>query len=300
MIERNMSVSERIGAKLITWYDKEYPEALRTIFDPPLFLFRLGSNGMPSQKALAVVGTRRPTEYGKRTAEYLSRALAEREILTVSGLASGIDTVVHRATLDAGGKTVAILGSGIAHVYPWSNRLLADRIASTGWIFSEFLPETGPDAQNFPRRNRIISGMALGTIVIETGVKGGAVITAHTALDQNREVFAVPGPIFSSTSDGCHMLIRRGIAHLCTGLEDILEQIPLLSQDAPDHHVRPARQLRLEDQRLLNALGTDPLHIDELSASIGIPIPELLVHLLRLEFEGLVNQLPGKHFVRNS
>ncbi len=296
-IARCRARAAELGAGLLPWYHEDYPEPLRYIYDAPLYLFRTGSWQPADASGIAVVGTRAPSEYGRSVAAHISRELAERGVTTVSGLAFGIDTIVHESTIGNNGRTIAVLGSGLGRVYPTANRSLAERIKERGCLFSELPLDASPDAQNFPRRNRIISGLTLGTVVVESGRKGGAMITAKLALDQNREVFAVPGGIFSLASQGTNMLLAKGIAHAFTCVDDLFEQLPRLMKPATATR-RPARQMSIEEQRLLDALSDSPIHIDSIAASLARGTHELLVQLLQLEFDGLVRQHPGKHFTR--
>ncbi len=204
----------KIGGRIITIWDKEYPDLLRKIYDPPAFLFILGKFKESDNRSLALVGTRHPTVYGQSVAENLTRDLAHHFITLISGLARGVDTIVHLAALKCGTRTIAVIGSGLDVPYPPENKKLLERIAEGGAVISEFPMGTKPDATNFPRRNRIISGLSLGTVVIESAEDGGALITATTALDQNREVFAVPGNITEKRSGGPNKLIRDGRAKL--------------------------------------------------------------------------------------
>jgi DNA processing protein len=296
IIERNRVWADRQGAALLTYLDPHFPVLLKRIYDAPLFLFRKGEMSATDDRALAVVGTRVPSEYGRKAAAFISKELAEAGITTVSGLALGIDTVAHAASLSSGGRTVAVLGSGLANVYPASNRRLAEQIAEQGCLLSELPLEAQPDAVNFPRRNRIISGLSAATIVVESGVKGGAMITAELALDQNRDVFAVPGSIFNPNSAGTNLLLKKGVAHPFTSVRDLAEQLPsLFSTRGPQ---RPAVQLSLSEQPLFDRIGDTPCHIDELAQELGQPTSDLLVTLLDMEFRGLVHQHPGKYFTR--
>ncbi len=237
----DLEACRRLGLKVLTWADPDYPDRLRVIDYSPAVLFVKG-NFLPAQAwAVAVVGTRRPTYYGRQVARALSRDLAAGGVTVVSGLAVGIDTEAHLGALEAGGWTLAVLGSGLDQVYPWENRQLADRIAEAGALITEFPPGTQPAAQNFPIRNRIISGLSLGVVVVEADEASGALITAGYAADQGRDVFAVPGPITSPQSRGTNRLIQDG-AGLVTGADDILEALKLarlnhqvgLRQAAPD------------------------------------------------------------------
>jgi DNA processing protein len=214
----------RSGDSTVTLWDPGYPSLLRVIYDPPPLLFVRGSLARIEEPAVAVIGTRSASPYGTLLAERLAAGLAEHRITVVSGLARGIDTTAHRAALASGGTTVAIIGSGLDRIYPAENIPLSARIARTGAIISEYAPGTPPCAMHFPRRNRIISGLTLGTIVVETGIKGGAMITAGLAFDQNREVFAFPAPVDLGRPAGTNRLIREGRALLVESVEDVLEE----------------------------------------------------------------------------
>ncbi|RPI00803.1 MAG: DNA-protecting protein DprA, partial [Ignavibacteriae bacterium] len=220
-----LKLLNKIGGRIVTLWDKEYPDLLRKIYDPPAYLFILGSFMEADARSLAFVGTRHPTPYGHSVAESLTREIAKHSITIVSGLARGIDTIVHTAALKCGTRTIAVIGSGLDVPYPPENNKLMDHIAEGGAVVSEFPMGTTPDASNFPRRNRIISGLTLGTIVIESAEDGGALITASTALDQDREVFAVPGNITEKRSGGTNKLIREGRAKLITNAQDIFDEL---------------------------------------------------------------------------
>ncbi|MDH3251283.1 MAG: DNA-processing protein DprA, partial [Ignavibacteria bacterium] len=281
--------------------DPRYPENLRKIYDPPPFLFVRGTLASDDRYAVAMVGTRSPSAYGTRMAERFAEGLAGLGIPVVSGLARGIDTIVHETTVHAGGRTLAVIGSGIDVVYPAENRTLFERISEEGAIVSEFEMGTKPDAGNFPRRNRIISGMTLGTLVVETGIQGGAMITAGTALDQNREVFAVPSPVTDRRPSGTNQLIREGKALLVESVDHIITELGprlkgLLNTDARTPPI--PLQLTLFEQQLFDAVTDDPLHVDVIAERAGIAIADALVHLLALEFKGAIRQLRGKLFVR--
>lgn len=293
---------ERAGGRMLTFWDAEYPDHLKRIYDPPPFLFLTGSLIPRDTAAIALVGTRNPTAYGLRMAERFAMELASRGITIVSGLARGIDTVAHGAALKAGGRTVAVIGSGIDNIYPGENSDLAHRVAANGALTSEFIMGAKPDATNFPQRNRIISGMSLGTVVVETGVEGGAMITARLALDQNREVFAVPSPLSPGRRSGTNLLIREGNASLVESVEDILQELaPKLKglvADLPLHPQSPPPPLTLFEQTLIDVLDDHPQHIDIVAERSGFTTAEALVHLLSLEFKGLARQIPGKLFLK--
>ena len=287
---------------MVTFWDAEYPDPLKRIYDPPPFLFMNGALRPQDAAAIAVVGTRNPTAYGTHVAQRFAADLAGKGLTVVSGLARGIDTVAHWAALRAGGRTAAIIGSGIDVIYPTENADLARRLANQGALISEFTMGAKPDAVNFPQRNRIISGMSLGTVVIETGVEGGAMITARSALDQNREVFAVPSPLSPAGRSGTNLLIREGSATLVESIDDILQELaPKLTGLIPDlpHAPRlPLPPLTLFEQKLFDVLDDHPQHIDLVAEHSGFSTAEALVHLLSLEFKGAVRQLPGKLFLR--
>jgi len=287
---------------MLTFWDAEYPEHLKRIYDPPPFLFLGGSLLPRDAAAVAVVGTRSPTAYGLRIAERFAMELAAKGITIVSGLARGIDTAAHGAALKAAGRTVAVIGSGIDNIYPTENSGLAHRLAANGALMSEFIMGTKPDATNFPQRNRIISGMSLGTVVVETGVEGGAMITARLALDQNREVFAVPSPLSPGGKSGTNLLIREGNAFLVESAEDILQelasQLKGLIAGPPPRPQPPPPPLTLFEQKLIDVLDDHPQHIDIVADHAGFTTSEALVHLLSLEFKGAARQLPGKLFLK--
>ncbi len=290
---------ERSGASTVTLWDPAYPPSLRNIYDPPPLLFVRGTLRDEDAGSVAVVGTRRPSPYGLLMAERFSCALARFGLPVVSGLARGVDSAAHMASLRSGNRTIAVIGSGIDVVYPSENRGLAERIASCGAVVSEFPFGTKPDAPNFPRRNRIVSGMTLATLVIETSPEGGAMITARMALEQGREVFAVPSPVSGTRRSGTNLLIKKGNAKLTESVDDILEELaPRLSPlKRPAAGAAPP-DLTLFERTILDGCGDDPLHVDALASRARMTVPEALVHLLSLEFKGAVRQMPGKRFVR--
>jgi DNA processing protein len=289
-----------IGARIVTVWDKEYPDLLRKIYDPPAFLFVLGKFKEIDSRSIALVGTRHPTPYGHSVAEQTTRELAKRSVTIVSGLARGIDTIVHSTALKCGTRTIAVIGSGLDVPYPPENKKLLEHIAEDGVVISEFPMGAKPDASNFPRRNRIISGLSLGTVVIESAEDGGALITAATALDQDREVFAVPGNITEKRSAGSNKLIRDGRAKLITCVDDIFAELWLqlhLPLDEPQQ--KPLPELTSIEQTILDLLSSEPIHIDTIAEQADSSPSDILVTLLSLEFKNLVRQLPGKLFVRS-
>ncbi len=294
---------EKVRGRVVTLWDDEYPSLLKKIYDPPPYLFVRGNFTPEDDRTVAIVGTRRPTPYGFQMAGRFANDLVRAGITVASGLARGVDTAAHAAAVRSGGRTIAVIGSGIDVLYPPENTRLADQVAGHGALVSEFPMGTKPDAVNFPRRNRIISGLSLGTLVVETGVDGGAMITATTALDQNRQVFALPGAVTDGHRSGTHLLIREGRALLVESAAEILEELaPQLGGTEgapPTTRQRPVVTLTLFEQRLYDVVSGEPTHIDALADRSGFSPADTLVHLLALEFKGLVRQLPGKFFVRS-
>jgi len=244
--ERQLSSLRTVGGSIVSYWDAAYPDPLRTIYDPPPFLFLRGEWTRSDAASIAIVGTRTPSDYGVRAAERFAEGCARLGIAIISGLARGIDTAAHRAALRAGGRTIAVIGSGIDVCYPPENQNLLEQIARQGAVLSEYAMGTRPIASNFPRRNRIISGLSLGTLVVETALVGGAMITARMALEQNREVFAVPTTIDGTRAQGCNTLIREGRAKLVETLTDVLEELaarmcPLVEIPLPSRPARPVR-----------------------------------------------------------
>ena len=285
--------------RVLVLADPAYPSALREIPDPPPF-FYLHGDLSPTEPAVALVGSRNASGDGLRTARNLAAELARNGVTVVSGMARGIDTAAHRGALEAGGRTVAVLGSGFEKLYPPENRALFERIAESGAAISEFALQAGPEAHHFPIRNRVISGLTLGTVVVEAPRRSGALITARLAAEQGREVFAVPGRIHSGRSAGAHGLIKDG-ARLVESAADILEELapqwtPRASAPAEDRE--PPPDLPPDGARLFSALGGEPIHIDELVRELGIDPARLSGLLLDLELRGLAIQLPGKRFAR--
>ena len=289
----------KLGGKIITIWDKEYPDLLRRIFDSPAILFVLGKFKETDVRSIALVGTRHPTSYGRSVAEKLTQDLAKHSITIISGLARGIDTVIHSTALKCGTRTIAVIGSGLDVVYPPENKKLMERIAEEGAVVSEFPMGTKPDAPNFPRRNRIISGLSLGTVVVESAEDGGALITATTALDQDREVFAVPGNITEKRSNGPNKLIRDGRAKLIMSAQDIFDELTSqLHLSFDKNEIKPHAELIPPEQSLFHLLSDEPIHIDTLAEQTNMSVSDALVTLLSLEFKGVIRQLPGEMFVR--
>jgi DNA processing protein len=295
--ERELELLTRANVKALALDDPVYPQRLRQIYAPPAVLYVKGALCPEDDLAVAVVGTRRATMYGREVAESMVGGLAAGCITIVSGLARGIDTVAHRAALTAGGRTIAVLGSGIDVIYPAENRALAETVVENGALVSEYPLGTKPDASNFPARNRIISGLSLGVLVVEAGEESGALITADFALEQNREVFAVPGPIFSRSSQGTNRLIQQG-AKLILSCQDILDELNLDS--APQQlEMREVLATTPVEAALMGALTQEPSHIDEVCRRLGLPMAEVSSSLTMLELKGMVRQLGGMHYVRS-
>ncbi|MBC8184209.1 DNA-protecting protein DprA [candidate division KSB1 bacterium] len=299
--EAQVKKAETEGIKIIHFWDEAYPENLKRIYDPPGCLYVKGDFDKQDKFAISVVGTRLPTSYGKTIVDKISKDLGKKGITIVSGLARGIDTLSHLAALRSGSRTIAVLGSGLDKIYPPENKKLADKIFNQGAVISEFPFGTKPDGPNFPRRNRIIAGLSLGTIVIEAGIKSGALLTANYALEHNREVFAVPGNINSPRSDGANQLIKDG-ARPISGANDVLIELAqplkyfLKSEKEPENKI--PKNLSDIEKTILEVLSGDPIHIDTLAPKIGKSTAETLSLLLPLEFKDLVKQLPGKLFVK--
>ncbi|MBI5266605.1 MAG: DNA-protecting protein DprA [candidate division Zixibacteria bacterium] len=281
--------------QVLFWDSPEYPKALGNISDAPPILFFNGQLIATDERMIAIVGTRHATEKGKMFAYNLASELARSGVTVVSGMAEGIDSAAHRGALDAGGRTVAVWGTSLEIIFPPLNRQLAGKIAQQGTILSEYLPGTRPDKATFPDRNRIISGLSAGVVVVEAGEKSGALITADCALDQNRSLFAVPGSPGSKTSLGCNRLIKKG-ARLLTGVEDIFEELPYLKgQVAAREFVRRPDMTKTEIE-LVSLLSEKPLQIDQLSRAANMSVAEVMEFLLALELKGIVQELSGKRF----
>lgn len=295
---------EKLGEKeytLLPFNDSRYPQSLREVVEPPLVLYCYGQTQVLGWAAVAVVGSRRPTAYGRTMAEKLAEELAASGLVVVSGLARGIDTLAHRAAL-RGGLTVAVLGSGLDNVYPKENRMLAEKIAEKGAVVSEFPLDSEPLGFHFPLRNRLISGLSLACLVIEASRKSGALITARLAADQGREVMAVPGPVTSDLSQGTNFLIKQG-AKLTESAEDVILELPSPWKEAALSRLaekpRTREELTGREKQVYEALPeNEVIHIDDLSDKIQMAVAELLTVLLSLEMKELVVQEVGKFFRR--
>jgi DNA processing protein len=296
--ERQLQKTKELNAQIVTLWDENYPPLLKEIYDPPLLLFVQGELPTAQEKCFSIVGTRSPSEYGLIQAVSIAGGLARQGLIIVSGMARGIDSASHRGALEAGGKTVAVFGCGLDITYPAENRKLRERIVNQGALISEFFFGVPPDAPNFPRRNRIISGISAGTLIVEAGDKSGALITAYYANDQDREVFALPGDVTRLQSRGCHRLVKTERARLITCDNDILEALQVQLTLKLEKTEPPAVKLPPELNSIYNVLNKQPLYIDDIAQNSGMNPSEVLTILLQLEMEGLIKSLPGKYYVR--
>lgn len=302
---RDIERAHEKGYTILTMADRNYPPLLLQIPDPPAYLYAYGDPSFVKTRNISIVGTRNPTRYGMQTAERFGKDLTVFDIVVASGMARGIDTAAHIGAIKGRGKTIAVLGSGFECIYPAENVKLFHTIAEHGCVFSEFPLSTPPEPHNFPFRNRIISGLSLGTVVIEAAAKSGSLITARLAADQNREVFAVPGNVHSLKSAGTHALIKQGAA-LVVDARDIVEELEyLLNPPADRNHPEtdPIRNLPplSEDETLVfHSLGPYPIHIDELGRKVSMDSGKLSGILFQLELKGIVHQSPGKYFTAES
>jgi DNA processing protein len=286
---------EKQKIQVITWEDEEYPRRLKEIEQPPPVLYLRGSLTAEDEWAVAIVGTRLITHYGRQITEKLASFLAENHVTVVSGMARGVDGVAHDMAMKSGGRTLAVLGCGVDVVYPPEHQKLSERIIEQGAIISDYPPGTRPESINFPPRNRIISGLSQGVVVIEAGETSGALITAKFAAEQGREVFAVPGSIAAPQSKGTNRLIQDG-ARPMLRCEDVLEAL----QISQVHEFQSARRVLPADEvetRLLQVLGDEPLHIDEVCNQVGFPIDKISAALAMMELKGMVRQSGGMNFV---
>jgi DNA processing protein len=287
-----------LGAHVITAEDDEYPSALREIHDPPIVLYVRGRLTERDRNAVAVVGSRKATHYATESAKKLSFQMAYAGLTVASGLARGIDTAAHQGALAAKGRTIAVIGSGLGELYPPENAELADRIAASGAVVSEFPIDTKPDRQTFPIRNRIVTGISFGVLVVEAGANSGALISANMAAEQGRTLYAVPGRIDAPSALGSNRLIQQG-AKLVITVDDILDDLPLVFREKPDlPAAAPAVDLTPDQQKILEAIGTEETSLDSVIATSGLTAAVVSSTLLALEIRRLVKQLPGKRFVK--
>ncbi len=334
-IERELELIQEYGCQVLTLYDTAYPALLKEIDTPPIVIYIRGELTSEDSLSLALVGSRDAKDYGRKASYRLSYQLAQRGLTIISGLAKGIDTSAHRGALESGGRTVAVMGSGLSFIYPAANTDLAEKITESGALISEFPMETKPKPKNFPRRNRIISGLTLGTVVVEASNRSGALITARLAGEQGREVFAVPGEIFSELSTGTHKLINNG-AKLVNTVDDLLNELPrhavnqiqsaASASPMPDVEIEsspeipvvekrataqpsveaeqppqitPPPDLTPDERTVFDAIEDPASHIDTIVRTTKLPIGQVSSVLLMLELKGVVQQLPGKQFAKS-
>ncbi len=322
LAEQELSRAKELGVALLAYTDDAYPPALKQIYDPPLVLYVKGKLLPEDALALGIVGARRGTYYGKTQAERFARELAGMGFTVVSGLARGIDSAAHRGALEAGGRTLAVMGRGLAGVYPPENEELAGRVAASGALLSELPLDTPPNRENFPRRNRLISGLSLGVLIVEGTRRSGSLITAHCALEQGREVFALPGKVDSSLSAGPNSLIKRSGAKLVEDAQDILDELgpvaddlvglklPAIAAAAGDgagsaEAVQGELDLRAaglnsKERAVFERLSSDAVQVDALIEDCGLPPAEVASALMVLEIRRLAKRLPGQRYVRTA
>jgi len=286
---------EKAGIRVLTWNDEEYPRRLKEIDQPPPVLYILGELTVQDEWAASIVGTRRMTGYGRQVTEELAALLANHGVTVISGLARGVDASAHQAALKNGGRTVAVLGSGVDRIYPPEHRKLAEDIAQNGAVISDYPPGTPPESNNFPPRNRIISGLSRVVVVIEAGITSGALITSTFAADQGRDVFALPGSIYANQSKGTNKLIQQGARPLLD-VSDVLDSLNI-------EQVQEYRQARLDlpadqtEQQLIDVLGYEPMNINDLGNSSGLGMDTLTATLTMMELKGMVRQVGGMNYV---
>jgi DNA processing protein len=283
------------GIEILTWDDIQYPSRLKEIDQPPPVLYLRGTLKSEDNWAIAVVGTRRVSTYGRQVAEEIGSFLAANGVTVISGLARGVDAIAHQSALKAGGRTIAVLGCGVDRIYPPEHAHLAERIIANGAILSDYAMGTPPDASNFPPHNRIISGLSMATVVVEAGETSGALITAQFAVDQGREVFAVPGNILALQSKGTNKLIAQG-AHPLLSVRDLLDVLNLTrnTEQRQSRRIIPADET---EAKLMSVLTQEPLHMDEMRNQTGLPIERVSSTLAMMELKGLVRQIGGMNYV---
>ncbi len=290
-VDEDWRWQERDKHHLITWADPEYPALLREIHDPPAVLYARGDVSAFNPPAIAMVGTRKPSITGSETARYFARELSRRAITVVSGLALGIDAQVHQGCLDSGGQTIAVMATGIDMIYPRRHRQLADDICHNGLLLSEFPLKTSPIAGHFPRRNRIISGLSLATLIVEAAVRSGSLITARLAMEQNRDVMAIPSSIHNPQARGCHHLLQQG-AKLVTSLEDVLVELKI-AHEIPALSEQQNVTLATKNEHCVKSIGFEVTSIDQIVARSGLEISAVTCCLAELEIQGVIRAVPG-------
>ncbi|MDH3346763.1 MAG: DNA-processing protein DprA [Desulfobulbaceae bacterium] len=297
-VERQLEYCDRNNIHLLCYEDNDYPSLLREIYDPPAVLYVRGDMGCLNSPSVAIVGSRAATSYGKRTSFQIAENLSGRGVTVVSGLALGVDSEAHKGALQGGGATVGVLGCGIDVVYPRPNKKLFEKVANGGVVISEYGPGVQPEGFRFPARNRIISGLSLGVVVVEAALRSGSLITARMALEQGREVFAVPGRVDSVKSAGTHHLIREGavLIHQAGEILDELGIVGMIEQSSKESKVPLTEMCSESEKQLLCSLETYPKSIDEIIGYSGLTPAEIHDILLRLELRGLVRHLPGQQY----
>ncbi|MFQ5957485.1 MAG: DNA-processing protein DprA [Candidatus Brocadiales bacterium] len=301
-IDRELALAQEHGVNIVPYTHEDYPHNLRAIYDPPLVLYIKGKINPSDILSMAVVGSRRCSYYGQSQSKRLARLLGQAGFTIVSGLARGIDTAAHQGALDVGTRTIAVMGCGLGRVYPGDNRELAERLSCQGAVVSELPMLTPPSDKNFPPRNRLISGLSLGVVVVEASLRSGALITAHWALEQGKEVFAVPGQVDSPYSRGTHRLLKEG-AKLVEDANDIIEELGPLADTLKieeKEEVQDPRSLVLNSQekKIFSLLSSQPKTIDEITEESRLPASNVASTLMILEIRKLVKQLSGKRFVK--
>jgi DNA processing protein len=297
-LENLLEYNYKNNIKTLALEDEDYPNLLKNIYDPPFLLYYKGTMEK-EQKILSIIGSRKATTYGLKMAGIIAQSLGKLGFTVVSGMAKGIDSMAHLACVEQKTTTWAVLGCGVDVVYPAENRRLMEKIIERGAVISEFAPKTKPLPYHFPMRNRIISGLSLGVIVIEAGEKSGSLITANLALEQGREVFALPGNVMSTRSVGTNKLIKDG-AKMITGIDDILEELLLFDVKSKEEHHRKSQKdqeykdLGKEERLIIEVLETEELHVDLIARKTGIRMSDLNAYLIVLQLNGLIEQLPGK------
>lgn len=288
-IEADLRWQEPNNHHLLTLEDENYPLLLKEIPDPPTVLYAIGDLSCLNHPTIAIVGSRKPSIVGSETAKRFAEELAANQLTIISGLALGIDKQAHEGCLQADGRTIAVMGTGIDRIYPRQHQLLAEKICHKGLLLSEFSLKTPPIAGHFPRRNRIISGLSLATLVVEAAIKSGSLITARFALEQNRDVLAIPGSILNPQARGCHYLVQQG-AKLVTEIQDVLDELGLVSKQVTENTIL---SLATDDQNLVKCIGFETTTVDKIIARSGLSVEEVVKSLATLELQGIVQAVPG-------
>lgn len=297
-IDKEIELIKKSGVKVVTLFDKEYPELLRTIYDPPMLLYIKGELKEEDKLSVAIVGSRKCTYYGLSMAQRIASELVNYKVVIVSGLARGIDTAAHKGAVKNNGRTIAVLGNGLCSIYPVENKELAEQILRNGALVSEFPMETKPNRQNFPRRNRVISGLSKALLVVEAAKKSGALITADFALEQGRDVFAVPGMADRFSSNGTNALIKQG-AKLVENADDILEELGVNKVEPTNQDSDSYFLVNPHEKNIFNILSDKPCDIDTITQKLEVKTQQAKLMLLNMEMKGIIKQLPGKLYIRD-